>query len=566
MTKVGFLKIGRWQFKSQSELDSFYELASAVGLPTENFLETPQFLIFRPMDDLEDFDKAALAMADLGYNVEVVAGSGLALRQARVPPSPKRIEPTTNINTAIPESSQEKDVAAQEPLEKDVASIPEKRELKTPAPGPSEGRKLPPPLPSTAVEKAPLVKPTKRASSPSSPTAAEKIALPVPQSKQAVPPLPNKEVKMGPPSPRLSTKTAPPPLPDKEAAIVPPLPPSKQAAPPLPNKEAKMPPPPRPATQTAAAPSQNKAPEMPQRTPPPRRSAPPALPNSDVVGELQAPASEEIVSAIEDFHTTDGSRLLGLSDDGALIDQYEVKERATYESSGGNAKITILAVLLLIISGLSYYWFFVKERTTGTDQNDSADNLVKAQDGQGSNRADIQAVTSNQTSPARKSSQMAPQSREVPFAETKNSAPSETAANLASSTEAPPRTQSIPMIDESRGPIPRTSPASWFKLSDIPERKKANGLQTSISYTLTIGINGEVIGCKASESSAQGIADIFCGKATSRAKFDPAQGQNGKPVIGEYQSAMRINVTVKKAEPKSGCFERGASGLVGTIC
>jgi hypothetical protein len=565
MTKVGFLKIGRWQFKSQSELDSFYELASAVGLPTDNFLETPQFLIFRPAGDLEDFDKAAFAMTDLGYNVEVVAGTGLAAMQSKAPPSPKRIDPTADINMATPESSQEKDSAARKPLEKEVSSIPEKRELKTVAPGPSEGRNLPPPIPSTVVEKAPPVKPTKRASSPPARNTAVKIAKPIPRSKQVAPPLPNKEVKMAPP-PKPSTQTAPPPLPYKEAAIIPPLPSSKQAAPPLPNKEVKMPPPPKSSTQTAAAPSEGKATEMSQSTPPTRRPAPPVLPSNDVLGELQAPTSEEIVSGIEASHKAAGSPPLGVSDDEALIDQYDVRERATYESSGGNAKIVILAVLLLIISGISYYWFFGKGPATDTDQNDSAGSLVTVRDGQGGNRADVQAATPSKTSAARKSPQMTPPNREVPFAEAKNSASPETAANLASSTEATPRTQSIPMIDESRGPVPRTPPASWFKLSDIPEGKKAKGLQTSISYTLSVGVNGEVVGCRASESSAQGIADIFCGKVTSRAKFDPAQGQNGKPVIGEYQSAMRINVTVKKAEPKSGCFERGASGLVGTIC
>ena len=181
-------------------------------------------------------------------------------------------------------------------------------------------------------------------------------------------------------------------------------------------------------------------------------------------------------------------------------------------------------------------------------------------------KGDVQVATPGKTSPAKKSSEIAPPNRGVPFAETKNSAAPEKAANLVSSTETPSRTQSIPIIDESRGPIPKTPPASWFKLSDIPELKKAKGLQTSISYSLSVGVNGEVVGCRASESSAQGIADIFCGTVTSRAKFEPAQGQNGKPVIGEYQSAMRINVTVKKAEPKHGCFERGASGLAPTIC
>jgi hypothetical protein len=167
-------------------------------------------------------------------------------------------------------------------------------------------------------------------------------------------------------------------------------------------------------------------------------------------------------------------------------------------------------------------------------------------------KGDVQVATPGKTSPAKKSSEIAPPNRGVPFAETKNSAAPEKAANLASSTETPSRTQSIPIIDESRGPVPKTPPASWFKLSDIPELKKAKGLQTFISYTLSVGVNGEVVGCRASESSAQGIADIFCGTVTSRAKFEPAQGQNGKPVIGEYQSAMRINVTVKKAEPKHG--------------
>lgn len=74
MVGDGFLKIGRWQFKSQKEIDAFYELASSLGLPVRNFIETPQFLIFRPLDSSRKLEATALTLSDLGYSVETVAG------------------------------------------------------------------------------------------------------------------------------------------------------------------------------------------------------------------------------------------------------------------------------------------------------------------------------------------------------------------------------------------------------------------------------------------------------------------------------------------------------------
>lgn len=510
------LKIARWQFKSQTEIDLFYDLVATIGLPMKSFVETPQFLIFKSDPAVGSLSSAAEAVASLGYSVELISSTGTPLQAST--------SSISHIGGRVRSAS---------------------------------SNNSPPPLPNTEVEKTPLIRPTNRTTPPPRLDNAVTLAPPTRPSKQvAPPPLPYKEVTVAPP-PRPSTQTAPPPLPNKVAAITTPVPPSKPVAPPLPNKKVKMAPPPRPSTQAAPSSSQSKVTEMAQRTPPSRRRAPPALPNSD-----------EIVSGIEVVHTADDTTQLGVSDGGALIEQHVVSEKVIYESFGGYAKNAILAVLLLLlmISGISYYWFFGEESPTVLDQSDGTDSPATVEDGQNGNGADIQDLTPNETSVLGQAPQRTPTKRKGLVAEAKKSATPETASNLVIGTEATSRTQSIPMIDESRGPAPITPPASWFKLSDIPERKKAKGLQTSISYTLTIGIKGEVVGCRASESNPQGLSDMFCGKVSSRAKFEPAQGQNGKPVTGEYQSAIKINVTAAKAEPKSGCFERGASGLTGTLC
>lgn len=110
-----------------------------------------------------------------------------------------------------------------------------------------------------------------------------------------------------------------------------------------------------------------------------------------------------------------------------------------------------------------------------------------------------------------------------------------------------------PKLDVSRGPIPGSPPSTWFGLADVPARMRDAGLQTTIAYTLSIGPEGRVLGCQASETNSNGLAALFCSKVRSRASFDPATDKDGMPVPGVYKSGLKLNIAASRASSKPSC-------------
>ena len=143
---------------------------------------------------------------------------------------------------------------------------------------------------------------------------------------------------------------------------------------------------------------------------------------------------------------------------------------------------------------------------------------------------------------------------------------SEPAKISANNNDVPSRNYNVLRSSESRGPVPRASPASWLKISDLPERILQKGLQLSIPYTLSIDTSGRVVGCRAYLESSNELTEIFCRNVLKRAKFEPAHYRNNKLAPGEYRSIMRINLPALRRKYQSICIEPSAVDLLGTLC
>lgn len=109
----------------------------------------------------------------------------------------------------------------------------------------------------------------------------------------------------------------------------------------------------------------------------------------------------------------------------------------------------------------------------------------------------------------------------------------------------PQGTQPNLKSDLSKGPIPTSPPASWFGLGDIPPRMRNAGVQASIAYTISVGPDGRVAGCQASETGSTGLADLFCSKVRNRASFDPATDKDGRPAQGAYKSGLKLSIDAR---------------------
>lgn len=92
-------------------------------------------------------------------------------------------------------------------------------------------------------------------------------------------------------------------------------------------------------------------------------------------------------------------------------------------------------------------------------------------------------------------------------------------------------------------PTPIGSPSEWFAATDYPVTAMREERQGVVSYDVTVGSDGSVVGCQASGPS--GSADLesaTCDAILSRARFKPATDEAGQPVVGEVSG--RINWTI----------------------
>ncbi len=90
-----------------------------------------------------------------------------------------------------------------------------------------------------------------------------------------------------------------------------------------------------------------------------------------------------------------------------------------------------------------------------------------------------------------------------------------------------------------RPPKPQGSPAKWITLADYPDSAIRAGRQGSVAFRLSIGRDGRPSGCAITTSSGSSdLDDATCKNVVKRARFTPAQGQNGEAVDGVYESRV----------------------------
>lgn len=94
-----------------------------------------------------------------------------------------------------------------------------------------------------------------------------------------------------------------------------------------------------------------------------------------------------------------------------------------------------------------------------------------------------------------------------------------------------------------RAARPRNAPAGWATANDYPSRDLREGNQGVTGFSLSIGANGDVLGCQVTRSSGFPSLDrTACEKVTRRARFEPAIDGYGNKVAGTYSNNIRWQV------------------------
>ncbi len=556
MADVGFLKIGRWQFKSQKEIEAFYELASSLGLPVRNFIETPQFIIFRPLDSSPDLETTALKLSDLGYNVETLAGPSPMEDQGpashstlppRLPAVSERVDsedreasspppevapsltspplPRLGSGTVIRDVKSSKGPPPLAPRRRTKDSNPSHRALKPPQPS------LPlPPLPSQMPGGATSVPQNGEATRAANDEMASHLNINDKSIPRAIiEPETDKVKGKAPPIPRLPARD----IGSFSSAL-------NQSHQSLEER-----------ANVGSASHELPAPENLRETS--LRSAPIPFINSP-----HFQINEDLQS---DCNLEDDTLDLPLT-------RHGYGERKIYPKI---IFLTIIFFLALIASlyllsnsalhpsstanGLS-----PSQGPTGNVPSDLSDNRpepepsMRTLSAQSSANADLKsgrvgnkprAIDSNQGLGARDLA--GPDPSLVP------SDPNPELSKKPSSIVDLNKDAAASKLSASRSASPITAHSSWFTLDDIPMRKKRRGIDTRITYSLAVGIDGTVSNCQASETGSSGLVDLFCSQVSKRARFKPALDESGNPVASTFKSNTRIEVSVAGPDGKEVC-------------
>lgn len=89
------------------------------------------------------------------------------------------------------------------------------------------------------------------------------------------------------------------------------------------------------------------------------------------------------------------------------------------------------------------------------------------------------------------------------------------------------------------GASPLNGPLGWISNNDYPRRDLTRGNEGTASYNLVIGSDGRVDACEIVASSGHsGLDRATCRLIESRARFDPATGSSGSPIVGTYSGSV----------------------------
>lgn len=84
---------------------------------------------------------------------------------------------------------------------------------------------------------------------------------------------------------------------------------------------------------------------------------------------------------------------------------------------------------------------------------------------------------------------------------------------------------------------PKSNIGLWSNISDYPSSALNENREGVVGFKLTIDTDGNVTKCDITESSGHSDLDqATCVNIAKRAKFNPATGHDGKPIIGQFIS------------------------------
>ena len=104
---------------------------------------------------------------------------------------------------------------------------------------------------------------------------------------------------------------------------------------------------------------------------------------------------------------------------------------------------------------------------------------------------------------------------------------------------APPRPPAPPAPRQSQAKSLVGNLQGVFSNEDYPPSAIDNNEQGTVQVTLTIGPSGRVVGCSPSGGASSTLKSATCRILTSRARFSPAQDENGNPTTSTYSQSIR---------------------------
>jgi periplasmic protein TonB len=107
---------------------------------------------------------------------------------------------------------------------------------------------------------------------------------------------------------------------------------------------------------------------------------------------------------------------------------------------------------------------------------------------------------------------------------------------------APPRPPAPPAPRQSQARSLTGSLQGLFSADDYPPSALDNNEQGSVTVNLTIGPSGRVTGCSASGSASSTLKSTTCRIVSARARFSPAQDENGNPTTSSYSQTIRWQI------------------------
>lgn len=103
----------------------------------------------------------------------------------------------------------------------------------------------------------------------------------------------------------------------------------------------------------------------------------------------------------------------------------------------------------------------------------------------------------------------------------------------------PPRPSPSPSF-ATRLAAPKSAPGSWVSDRDYPSAAIREEREGVTRFRVTVGVDGRVTGCEITGSSGSPDLDAAtCSKVSARARFIPALGGDGMPMVGSYAGAVR---------------------------